>query len=140
MGELNERRKGYLSIKEAAVRYEVSRAKVHRLIQAGRLETQKDPRDERITLLREDELGDLFNFPAEEVHEDMHSETMEYNEREVTGRLTTELRARIDVLRLRVSRGRDRVADSTEIIREERDRRSRGLYESGPQGTGLGTG
>ena len=36
------KRPGYLMIKEAAARYDVSRAKLHRLIGLGRLHTVKD--------------------------------------------------------------------------------------------------
>ena len=58
-------RQDYMNIKEASARYEVSRAKLHRLIQKGRLHTMKDPRDERLTLLEADELETLFSFPAQ---------------------------------------------------------------------------
>lgn len=40
------------------------------------------------------------------------------------GRLTTEWRARIDALRMRVSGGRSRAEDSVDIIREGRERRT----------------
>ena len=120
-------RKGFLSVKEASVHYEVSRAKLHRLIQLGSLRTERDPRDERVTLLRADELEALFRFPSEEVEE------MGYNTRttdvgKAAGRLTAELRARVDALRTRVAGGRTLASDSAAIIREERERRGRQIY------------
>ena len=121
-------RKGYLSIKEAAVQYEVSRAKLHRLIGLGRLRSSKDPRDERVTLLRLEELESLFKFPKEE-ESDMGYETKEADAGQAAGRLTAELLAEIDAFRARVSRGR-KLSDSTEIIREGREQRSRQVYEA----------
>ena len=56
-------RPGFLTIKEAAVRYQVSRAKLHRLVRAGRVHSEKDPRDERATLLRTEEPGGVFRVP-----------------------------------------------------------------------------
>ena len=117
-------RKGYLSIKEAAVQYEVSRAKLHRLVSLGRLHSSKDPRDERVTLLRLEELESLFMFPMEE------GPDMDYEAQKTeTGRLTAELLAEINAFRVRVSRGR-KLSDSTEIIREGREQRSRQVFEA----------
>ncbi len=128
MAEYDHRPKGYLSIKEAAVRYEVSRAKMHRLIQGGQLQTQKDPRDRRVTLLLQEELDRLFDLPAGRADDGMNNEMEIAYTRVVAGRLTAELRGRVDALRLRVAaRGNADAVDSTAIIREERERRSREL-------------
>ena len=119
------KRPGYMMIKEAAVRYGVSRAKLHRLIQLGRLRTAKDPRDERVTLVQTEDVEALFRFPREEEVGDMGYRTGTYDTSEPAGRLTPELTARMDALRMRVSGGRTFPDDSAEIIREERERRNR---------------
>ena len=118
---MRPKRHEYLTIKEAAVEYEVSRAKLHRLIQGGRLQPAKDPRDERVTLLRTQDLNSLFRFPQEEAPF-MGYETNSIDEIAATGRLTAELRERVDALRARIGKSG---YDSTAIIREERDRRDR---------------
>jgi excisionase family DNA binding protein len=120
VAEYDRGHKGFLSIKEAAVQYDVSRAKVHRLIRAGQLRARKDPRDRRVTLLLQDELDRLFDIPEDTTRDDMNYETTE-----TTGRLTSETRARVDALRGRMAaRGTARAFDSTAIIRAERERRS----------------
>jgi len=96
--------KGYMSVKEAAATYEVSRAKLHRLVQVGKLQTAKDPRDERVTLLRTDELETLFQLPPHESN-DMEYETTDRRTMAAAGRLTNGLRARIDAVRTRVGGG-----------------------------------
>ena len=111
-------------IKEAAARYDVSRAKLHRLIGLGRLRTVKDPRDERVTLLRTEELEKLFRFGREE-ETPMEYGTATTHEEHVPGRLTAELTAKMDDLRWSVSKGRKSASDSVDIIREEREKRSR---------------
>jgi hypothetical protein len=118
-------------IREAAVRYGVSRAKLHRLVQLGRLATKRDPRDERVTLLRTEQLETLFRFPSKEA-EDMRYRTGAETENvaEAYGRLTPELRTRIDVLRERISGGRRLPGDSADIIREEREKRSQQVFEA----------
>ncbi len=123
------KRLGYLSIREAAVQYEVSRAKLHRLIQVGRLEGRKDPRDERVTLLRTEDLEEVFRFPMEEAG------AVEYKldyakERPDMGTLTADLRARADAVRARVEGGGELRYDSAELVREERERRTRDTDES----------
>ena len=40
--------------------------KLHRLVSLGCLHSSKDPRDERVTLLRLEELESFFMFPMEE--------------------------------------------------------------------------
>ncbi len=112
-------------IKEAAAQYRVSRAKLHRLIQAGRLRATTDPRDERVTLLRTDELERLFSLPLEEEEPEMGYQTDAEDYR--AGNLTAELCAQMDTLRARVFEGQKLKGDSTEIIREERQRRARQL-------------
>ena len=129
--ERGRHRPGYLTIKEAAVRYEVSRAKLHRLVRAGRVETEKDPRDERATLLRLEDLEEIFRFPLDEPGTTGAKTTTGAPmdaDRYSRGRLTAEGRARIDAVRARVARGGRVVEDSVEIIREARTDRSRSLY------------
>ena len=120
---------GYLMIKEAAVRYSVSRSKLHRLVKQGRLRTAKDPRDERVTLLRTDDIESVLRFPREEGR-DMEYDTSASNTQETAGRLTSELIARMEALRERISGGRKLRGDSADIIREEREKRSRQVYEA----------
>ena len=123
------KRPGYMMIKEAAARYSVSRAKLHRMIQLGRLQTSKDPRDERVTLLRAEDLEALFRFPREEAGE-MTYQTGAAGAKEPEGGLTPELMARMDALRTRAFRGQKLARDSADIIREEREKRSRQIDEA----------
>ena len=117
------RRFGYMMIKEAAVKYGVSRAKLHRLVKTGRLQTVKDPLDERASLLREEDLEALFRFPGEE-----GPETAPRDETGATnGIVTAEMAARMDAARARTAEGRGSRADSVQMVREERERRARGL-------------
>ena len=46
----------YLRVKDAAQHLGVSRAKIWRLLKDGRLKAFKDPRDERVTLVRKEDL------------------------------------------------------------------------------------
>ncbi len=113
-------------IKEAATLYNVSRGKLHRLVKQGRVQTASDPRDERATLLRIEDLDHLFEFSEERARE------MKYNSRagtrtEGTGRLTQELADQMDALRKRISGGKRSAVDSVDVIREEREKRSRHL-------------
>ena len=120
MAEYDRGHRGFLSIKEAAVQYAVSRAKVHRLIRAGQLRARKDPRDRRVTLLLQDELDRLFDIPEDTTRDDMNYETTK-----AAGRLTSEMRARVDALRGRMAaRGTAGMVDSAAIIRAERERRT----------------
>ena len=121
-----------MMIREAAARYEVSRAKLHRLISLGRLSTEKDPRDERATLVNIDDLEALFRFP---VQRPVETEVRTYAEMDKesgtgAGLLTADMRARVDELRSRISGGRVFADDSADIIREEREKRSRELDEA----------
>ena len=115
---------GYMMIKEAVAEYGVSRAKIHRLIRRGRLTAMEDPRDERVKLLRKKDLEALFQLGAEERSQ------VGYETGQATGRVTPEASARMDAVRERIVASGVRLPDSTGIIREERDRRSRYLHEA----------
>ena len=142
MAEYDRGHRGFLSIKEVAVQYEVSRAKVHRLIQTGQLRARKDPRDRRVTLLRQDELDRLFDMSQHMARDDMSydttydtpnttTRTTTRTTTSATGRLTAEMRARVDAMRGRMAaRGVHRVTDSAAIIRAERERRSAELGDA----------
>ena len=117
-------------IKEAAVRYSVSRGKLHRLVQLGRLRTTKDPLDERVTLLRTEDVEALFKFPQQEA-DDMVYRTGAGDNAESYGKVTAELAARMDAVRIRVAKGGRLSGDSVDIIREERDRRAREIDGAG---------
>ena len=123
-------RPGYVMVKEAAVRYGVSRAKLHRLIQLGRLKTFKDPRDERVTLVCIQEVEAVFRFPDEEVV-DMGNQVGTGSTERSSGRLTQGKRDRIDALRRHISAGKWLPQDSVEIIREQRERRTQEFYNAG---------
>ena len=112
-----------MMIREAAATYSVSRAKIHRLISRGRLTAVEDPRDERVKLLRKEELEALFELYGDEASE------MRYDTTEATGRITPEVAARMDAVRERIAASGAMLPDSTGIIRKERDKRSRHLYE-----------
>ena len=132
------RKSRFLNVKEAAVQYQVSRAKLHRLINVGRLRATKDARDERATLLSVDELDELFGPTTEEIEggEKMGNTRMStgYSGYEA-GRVTAEWCARMDALRERIFAKTGTVgADSTEIIRAERDKRDRQLYDAASGG------
>ena len=116
------KRDGFMMIREAAATYSVSRAKINRLISRGRLTAIQDPRDDRVKLLRKEELDALFELYGEEASE------MRYDTAEATGRITPEVAARMDAVRERIAAGGVKLTDSTGIIREERDKRSRHLY------------
>lgn len=106
MGERN-----YLRINEAAARYHVSRVKLWRLIQSGRLTATKDPRDERAKLVREEDVARILT-PADQ---------------EAPPGLTPERVAQMDAFVERVFHGRKVPGDSTELIRRERVKRTRHL-------------
>ena len=117
-------------IKEATATYGVSRAKIHRLISRGRLTAMDDPRDERVKLLRKEDLEALFQLGAEE------RSPVECDTEQAVGRVTSERAARMDTVRERIAASGVKLPDSTMIIREERDRRSQHLYETA---TGIDT-
>jgi hypothetical protein len=116
----------HLNIKEAAATYQVSRAKLHRLINQGRLRTAKDPRDDRATLLQVEELESLFSLPRDGVREGENM-TSEYDGLE-PGRLTAEWCAKMDEMRNRITaRYGKPTTNSVDVIREMREERDRGL-------------
>ena len=119
-------RTGYLMIKEAAALYNVSRGKLHRLVKQGRVRTASDPRDERATLLRTEDLDHLFEF-SEEPARKMKYDSWVGSKIEGTGRLTQELADQMDGLRKRISGGKRSSVDSVDVIREEREKRSQHL-------------
>ena len=115
--------KRHLNIKEASATYQVSRAKLHRLINQGRLRTGKDPRDDRATLLQIEELDSLFSLPENDGEtEDM---TSKYDGLE-PGRFTAEWRDKMDALRNRITAKHGKsTSNSVEVIREMREERDR---------------
>ena len=118
-----------MMIKEVAAKYNVSRAKLHRLVRLGKLQTAKDPRDDRITLLREDEVDALLRFPRGEAADMFNRDRAG----ESYGRVTGELAARMDEVRARIAQSGSLRGDSVEIIREERERRVSEIDGSGPE-------
>ena len=112
------KRPGYMNVKEAARRFDVSRAKLHRLISLGQLQTRNDPRDERVTLLRIEDLEALFRFPIER-----ENQTSIADASESSGHLTADSCARMDALRIHAFAGQPLPDDSTNIIRKEREKR-----------------
>ena len=126
-------RPGYLNIKEAATRYEVSRGKLHRLIRLGRLKAVKDVRDARATLVKTEDLEEIFQFPLERAdagETGAGTSGLMDATRDNAGTLTTELRARMDAIRTRIAAKRGRIMeDSADVIRNEREKRGQDLYE-----------
>lgn len=114
-----EESKQHLNIKEASVRYNVSRAKLNSLISLGHLHAEPDPRDGRARLISSQELEELFGLTE--------GDTMYKNEN-TTGRLTSSARGRLDALRRRVASTGKRSTDSVEMIREMRAERSGSPY------------
>lgn len=109
--------KKYLSIKEAAVAYRVSRTKIHRLVKSGVVRSAGDPRDDRITLVSVDDLDSRFH--GENVM-DMNSAAT------LVGVATASKLNRMNAIRTGgASAGVG--SDSTEILRAERESRSREL-------------
>lgn len=124
--EYKPRQKSYLNIKEAAAQYEVSRAKLHRMIRDGRLAAIKDSHDERATLVKIDDLDEMFRLPAEGT---MYREISSVVNASV-GVLTAERAARMDELRDRIARRVGLVEDSVEVLRREREHRGAELTEA----------
>lgn len=111
--------KRHLNIREASVRYNVSRAKLSSLISLGHLHTEPDPRDARARLISSQELEELFGLTG--------GDTM-YENANTIGRLTASARGRLDVLRRRVAMTGTKATDSVEIVREMRAERSGSPY------------
>ena len=127
--EYKQQKKKYLNIREASVLYDISRAKLHRLIRSGRLRTETDPRDERATLLSAEELEALFQIRREDdMDTSKYAKSGGFGMNYGAGRLTGDARVRVDALRMRVSGGKRVVGDSVDILREARDERSAQLY------------
>lgn len=106
----------YLSIKEASVAYEVSRTKIHRLVKSGAVRSSKDPRDDRITLVRVDDLDSRFRGDT----------VMDMNSTAYTGVATADRLNRMNAIREGGSVTAVR-SDSTDILRAQREARSREL-------------
>ena len=114
-----EETKKHLNIKEASVRYNVSRAKLNSLISLGHLHAEPDPRDGRARLISSRELEELFGLTG--------GDTM-YKSTYTTGRLTASARGRLDALRRRVAMTGKKATDSVEIVRQMRAERSGSPY------------
>ena len=150
-----EENKKYLNIKEASVQYNVSRGKLHSLINLGHLHTEPDPRDGRARLLSSQELEELFGLTGGDPltggdttegdsvtggdttggdsltgGDTTEGDTMYKSPYTAytTGRLTSSARGRLDALRRRVAVTGKRATDSVEIIREMRAERSGSPY------------
>lgn len=106
--------KKYLSIKEAAVAYRVSRTKIHRLVKSGVVRSAGDPRDDRITLVSVDDLDSRF-----------HGETVMdmNNAATLAGVATADKLNRMNAIRAGGAAA-GVGSDSTEILREARAGRS----------------
>lgn len=107
----------YGSIKEAAVAYQVSRTKIHRLVKSGVVRATKDPRDERVTLVNFNDLD--TRFLGENAMEMMSMAN-------IVGIATVEKLNTMTAIRER-SAAPGLCGDSTEILRRERYTRSREL-------------
>ena len=105
----------YLSIREASVAYEVSRTKIHRLVRNGVVRAAKDPRDDRVTLVNIEDLDTRFH--GENVMEIRDTAN-------VVGIATASKLDRMNGIRER-SAVYGVGSDSTEILREQREARSR---------------
>ena len=114
-----EKNKRHLNIREASVRYNVSRAKLSSLISLGHLQTEPDPRDGRARLISSQELEELFGLTE---GDNMYEGT------NTTGRLTAPARGRLDALRRRVAMTGKKATDSVDIVREIRAERSGSPY------------
>ena len=106
--------KKYLSIKEAAVAYRVSRTKIHRLVKSGAVRSSSDPRDDRITLVSVDDLDSRFHG---ETVMDMNSAAT------LVGVATADKLNRMNAIRAGGAAA-GIGSDSTEILREARADRS----------------
>ena len=119
-----QRKAEYLNVRDAALKYEVSQSKLHRLVRSGQLRVQTDPRDGRASLLNSAELEAFFSTP-EGADSNEGAGAFEAAKHQANkGYLTAEVRARIDALRTRATGGRRLIANSADIIQEARDSRS----------------
>ncbi len=124
--------KKYLSIKEAAVAYRVSRTKIHRLVKSGAVRSSSDPRDDRITLVSVDDLDSRFHG---ETVMDMNSAAT------LVGVATADKLNRMNAIRAGGAAA-GIGSDSTEILREARAGRSSelGARSMGPAHSADGDG
>ena len=128
---MHTKRPGYMSINEAAAFYGVSRAKLHRLIRFGQLSTQKDPLDNRVTLLIDAELKAIFQFPGNCFRDLKKSTDKPVDKERMSGTLTHILRAEVDLLRERLMDSMDEGVGNI-IVRgdDAGSRRERHRYEA----------
>ena len=106
--------KKYLSIKEAAVAYRVSRTKIHRLVKKGAVRSTSDPRDDRITFVSVDDLESRFR--GETVMDINNAAT-------IAGIATADRLNRMNAIRASVATA-GVGSDSTDLLREARAARS----------------
>ena len=106
--------KKYLSIKEAAVAYRVSRTKIHRLVKKGAVRSAGDPRDDRKTLVSVDDLDS--RFLGETVMDINNAATL-------AGIATADRLNRMNAIRASVATA-GVGSDSTDLLREARAARS----------------
>jgi|GEM_PF-1441729 hypothetical protein len=124
-----QRKAEFLNIRDAALKYEVSRSKLHRLVRSGQLRVQTDPRDGRASLLNSDELEAFFTTPeGADLNEGIGAIEAARNQAN-KGYLTAEARARIDTLRSRATGGRRLSVNSADIIQEARNPRTQETSE-----------
>jgi len=109
-----EYRPKQMSIREASLAYGVSRMKVTRLIQKGAVRADIDPRDDRVTLVNVSDLDAIFQQAGVDAA----------SSRPGGGSMTSEIVAKMDEIRTRIEREAGVVADSTDTIREEREKRT----------------
>jgi hypothetical protein len=113
-----QRKTKYLNIRDAALKYEVSRSKLHRLVRSGQLRVQTDPRDGRASLLNSGELEAFFSTSEGASLDEETGALQPAKHRANNGYLTDEARTRIDALRTRATGGRPL---SVDIIRDSRN-------------------
>ncbi len=119
-----QRKAEYLNIRDAALKYEVSRSKLHRLVHSGQLRVQTDPRDGRTSLLNTAELETFFSAPEGAVSHKGDGSLEPVTHQANIGYLSAEARARIDELRVRANGGRQLSVSSEDIIKEARGSRT----------------
>ena len=119
-----QRKTEYLNIRDAALKYEVSRSKLHRLVRSGQLRVQTDPRDGRASLLNSAELEAFFST-SEGADSNQRADALEATKHQTNnGYLTAEARSRIDALRIRATGGQRLSENSADFIQVARDSRS----------------
>jgi hypothetical protein len=116
--EYTQRTAGYLNIRDAALKYEVSRSKLHRMVRSGQLHAQADPRDGRATLLSSAELETLFSIQRKTGVNAEADSPADAKSAAGSGYLTPEARVRIDALRLRATGGMRLSIDSSDMVWE----------------------